>query len=171
MDRAWRDTQPTVASAAAYAENLERQPQETAAGQDPEPVDPTLGAHQKAARTMARVRRDRQERLREQREAREQLLRDQIEDGSLRVRHATGDELQAMRADAEQYREQHPEDAEKAARLRRSRPVVQPKTREPRTCALEDCGQEFTPSKTQKYCSSICANRAAWKLRKARAAA
>jgi hypothetical protein len=144
MDREWRDTQPTVASA-AVTQLAERE-------QQSEP-------------------RDWRQRRREAAQERQRSFEAQVESGELIVRRASGAELDQLRAEAARYRARHPEDAEKAAKLRRSRPVVQPKPRQPRTCAFEDCGQEFAPSKAQKYCSSICANRAAWKLRKARAAA
>jgi pyruvate/2-oxoglutarate dehydrogenase complex dihydrolipoamide acyltransferase (E2) component len=147
MIREWRDTQPTVASAAAFAEHAEGE-------QQPD-------------------RRDWRQRLREAAQERQRLFEAQVADGTLRVRRVTGPELDRLRADAERYRREHPEDAVKAAK-RPSRPVQPkppPEPLRPRVCALEGCDEVFMPrTRHQRYCGTVCGGRASWARQKARRA-
>lgn len=93
-------------------------------------------------------------------EAEREQLRQQIAAGSLRIRRAEGDELARLRAAASRFRDTHPDDVERAARLRPSLPnwKAQKKPRPALTCPT--CHEEFVPRDARaKFCSRGCAAR------------
>lgn len=97
-------------------------------------------------------------------------LRQQVALGTLRIRQASPLELERLRADAEAFRAEHPEFADKVAKLRPPTQRWKHEKSQPKpTRECPQCGGTFTPrDRRGQFCSRRCASDARRKLDEAK---